>query len=272
MTTVEAAPQDMQDSSRMSDSAQSSASKVLSLLESVTRNGSTTFGVTEVADQIGVPKSTAHRLLKTLEGHGFVGRSGSRYRIGGTFFELFEAARWSEFAELREVSPRPLSWLFERADAIAVHIAVLSGADVLYLDKLTKPAGTRLPSRVGGRFPASCTALGKAMLAFGTQTTVQHVLEGPLVRVTPYSVVHRRRFIEQLELARDAGFAVEREESCHGAVCVAAPVLRDKTAVAAVSLSVPTAGGGRDTLRRIDTLGGLAAQAAHQVAALLPAS
>ena len=47
-----------------------------------------------------MPKSTAHRLLKTLEEHGFVARVGSRYRVGGRFFELSEAARWSQYGEL----------------------------------------------------------------------------------------------------------------------------------------------------------------------------
>ncbi|WP_300400467.1 IclR family transcriptional regulator [Nocardioides sp.] len=252
--------------------AQSSASKTLALLEAITRSGTTTFGVTEVAAEIGVPKSTAHRLLKTLEGHGFVGRSGARYRVGGSFFELVEAARWSEFGELRDVSPRPLGWLFERADAIAVHIAVLSGSDVLYLDKLTRPAGTRLPSRVGGRFPASCTALGKAMLAFGPGATVQRVIDQPMARATPYSVVQRRQFVDQLTSARRTGWAVEREESCHGTICVAAPVLHGGRAVAAVSLCVPTMGLGRVAEQRLGSFGRLAAEAAHQVGELLPAS
>lgn len=267
-----AEPLGLDDPAEGDSPVQSSASKALALLEAITRSAGTTFGVTEVAADIGVPKSTAHRLLKTLEDHGFVGRSGARYRVGGSFFELVEAAQWSEFGELRAVSPRPLSWLFERADAIAVHIAVLSGSDVLYLDKLTRPAGTRLPSRVGGRFPASCTALGKVMLAFGPGASVQRVIEQPMVRATPYSVVQRRQFVEQLTAARTAGYAVEREESCHGTICVAAPVVHEGRAVAAVSLCVPTMGLGRAAEQRLGSFGRLAAEAAHQVGELLPAS
>lgn len=77
--------------------AQSSASKVLALLEALAKIEASTFGVTEVAAAIAVPKSTAHRLLKTLEEHGFVARAGSRYRIGGRLAELGDATR----------SPRP---------------------------------------------------------------------------------------------------------------------------------------------------------------------
>lgn len=257
---------------REAESVQSSASKALALLEAITRHRGATFGVTEVATDIGVPKSTAHRLLKTLEEHGFVGRSGARYRVGGTFYELVEAARWSEYGDLRAASPRALGWLFERADAIAVHIAVLSGGDVLYLDKVTRPAGTRLPSRVGGRFPASCTALGKAMLAFSPPDTVQAVLDRPMARATPYSVVQRRQFVEQLAVARRLGYAVEREESCHGTVCVAAPVIHEGQPVAAVSLCVPTMGLGRAAEQRLGSFGRLAGEAAVKVAEMLPAS
>jgi IclR family acetate operon transcriptional repressor len=260
------------ESGNMVEQVQSSASKALAVLEVISRSREATFGVTEVATHVGVPKSTAHRLLKTLEDHGFVGRSGSRYRVGGTFFELIEAARWSEFADLRHASPRPLSWLFERADAIAVHVAVLSGSDVLYLDKLTKPAGTRLPSRVGGRFPASCTALGKALLAFSPRLTLQRVIEKPMARVTPYSVVQRRQFVEQLVAARESGYAIEREESCHGTICVAAPVMQDGRPVAAVSLCVPTMSLGRTSDQRLGSFGRLASEAAFQVGELLPAS
>ncbi len=255
---------------RMEDVAQSSASKTLAMLEAISRIRGTSFGVTQVAAHIGVPKSTAHRLLKTLEEHGFVGRSGSRYRVGGSFFELSEAARWSEFGELRDVAFRPLNWLFERSDADAVHLAVLSGCDVLYLDKVTRPAGTRLPSRVGGRFPATCTALGKAILAYSPRSTVVDVIGQPLTRITPYSVAIRKQFVDQIANARLLGYAIEREEACPGMTCVAAPVLRNGEAIAAISLSVQTAGLGRDGAHGPDAFGKLAIDAAVRITRSLP--
>ncbi|MCJ0949858.1 IclR family transcriptional regulator (plasmid) [Rhodococcus erythropolis] len=250
--------------------AQSSASKALALLEAISKARGNSFGVTEVAADIGVPKSTAHRLLKTLEEHGFVGRTGSRYRVGGSFFELSEAARWSEFGELRDVAPGPLNWLFERSNADAVHLATLSGRDVLYLDKITRPAGTRLPSRVGGRFPATCTALGKAILAHSPRATVVYVIGQPLTRVTPYSVSLRKQFVDQLGKAQTEGYAIEREEACHGTICVAAPVLHAGVAIAAVSLSVPTAIVMRVGDTDLGALGRLAVDAAARIAHLLP--
>ncbi|MBF4162737.1 IclR family transcriptional regulator [Nocardioides acrostichi] len=261
---------DRQPDAQVGEVAQSSASKALAVLEAISRARGSSFGVTEVAADVGVPKSTAHRLLKTLEKHGFVGRSGSRYRVGGSFFELSEAARWSEFGELRDTAARPLNWLFERSDAAAVHLAVLSGRDVLYLDKITRPAGTRLPSRVGGRFPATCTALGKAILAHSPRATVADVIGEPLARITPYSVALRQQFVLQLSKARDAGYAIEREEACHGTVCVAAPIMRDGAAVAAVSLSVPTLTATRGGAADLPALGRLLVQASTEISRSLP--
>jgi IclR family acetate operon transcriptional repressor len=254
----------------VAESVQSSASKTLALLEALARIESSTFGVTEVAADIGVPKSTAHRLLKTLEEHGFVARVGSRYRVGGRLFELSEAARWSEYGELRDAAYRPLAWLFERSDAVAVHLAVLSGRDVVYLDKITRPAGTLLPSRIGGRFPATCTALGKAILAFSDKAVVEDVLNRPLPRATPYSVAARRRLLEQLNQTRSTGFSVEREEACHGTICIAAPILHDGEAIAAVSLCIPSVGLSRSGHDRTTVLGRLASDAAATIARLRP--
>ncbi len=247
----------------------SSASKALAVLAAMAEAGESEFGVTQLGEMVGVPKSTAHRLLKALEGGGFVDRVGNKYRVGPLFFRLSEVARWSQYGELREVACRPLAWLFERSQAVAVHLAVLCGPNVLYLDKICKPAGTRLPSRVGGRFPATCTALGKAILAHSTPATVASVLDEPLVRATPRSVRGPVRLATQLTDIRRLGYATEAEESCHGMVCVAAPVLIGGIASAAVSLSVPSVvAGGNDG--RLGSYGAHAIEAATRIARLIP--
>ena len=247
----------------------SSASKTLALLAAMAESAQPQFGVTQLGEMIGVPKSTAHRLLKALEAGGFVDRVGVKYRVGSLFFRLSEVARWSEYGELREVACRPLAWLFERSQAVAVHLAVLCGSNVLYLDKICKPAGTRLPSRVGGRFPATCTALGKAMLAHSDPAVVASVLDEPLARATPRSVTGPGRLATQLAEIKRLGYATEAEEACHGMVCVAAPVLIDGTARAAVSLSVPSVvSGGIDG--RLGSYGAQAIEAATRIARLLP--
>jgi DNA-binding IclR family transcriptional regulator len=209
-----------------------SVGKALSLLVVIAElDGSATLAA--LARAIGVPKSTAHRLLKELEDAGFVGRVGTRYQAGNRVFALAQTARWTTHGLLQECAQAPLSALLERGGS-AVHLAVLDGAEVHYLDKLTGVGGGRLPTHAGARLPATCTALGKALLAFADPPVVRGT------RLTRYSIADPRRLVEELRLVRRTGLAQECEEGRLGAACVAAPVLVDGVPVAAVSVSRPS--------------------------------
>lgn len=221
------------------DDGLTSVSKALGILELMAEAEHTTLGVTELALAMGMPKSTVHRLLKALESRGFTGRVGSKYRLGNRFVELGEAARWSEHGQLRNAAARPLERLFDETGG-TVHLAVLDRGSVLYLEKLTGPGGCRIPTRVGARMPANCTALGKAMLAFSAPEVIGSLIAAPLTRCTPYSIVVPRMLLEQLQEIRPAGVALDREEAQLGITCVAAPVLQDGKAVAAVSVGGAT--------------------------------
>lgn len=216
----------------------SSASKALALLEMIAQAARGPIGVSDIAADLGMPKSTTHRLLKTLEDHGFVGRDGAKYRIGNRFYELSEAARWSQHGELCDVALKPMNELSERTGA-SVHLAVLDGRDVVFLEKVTTPSGCRFPTRTGSRLPASCTALGKAMLAFTDPDVAADVLSSPLPSVTRYSVRSPMQLLEQLRTVRRDGVAVGLEEARLGVGSIAAPVLLDRRSIAAISVNVP---------------------------------
>lgn len=244
---------------------QSSASKVVALLATLLRSGEDTVSLTEVAVAVGQPKSTTHRLLKVLETQGFVDRAGSRYRLGAAFLDLAETARWSQHTSLRDAAYPALAALFERSDAVAVHLGVMREQSVQYVDKLMRPQGVRLPTRVGGRFPVACTGLGKAMLAVGPREVLQQVLVSPLPRATPHSVTSQAQLLAQLRRVRDDGFAIEKEEACHGFVCIASPVLSEGQPVAAVSVAVTSLQIVRSGQGRLTALGRLVSEAAHEV-------
>lgn len=214
----------------------SSASKVLALLEVIAHQQGEPIGVSELSVLVALPKSTTHRLLKVLEHQGLVDRSGAKYRISPHFYSLAGPSRSGPYAHLRDTAVEPIEWLFEHA-AATVHLAVLDGTDVLYLEKITGVGGLRIPSRVGGRMPATCTALGKAILAFSTPQTVISTLRLPLPRVTPRSISVPRLFLDQLAEVRASGIAQESEEARLGVSCIAAPILLQGYAIAAISLS-----------------------------------
>jgi DNA-binding IclR family transcriptional regulator len=240
----------------------SSVAKALALLGAIAEQRDT-VRLSDLAATVSLPKSTTHRLLKELEESGFIGRVGCRYQIGNRFFELGEAARWSAYGALREAAQGPLAALFERGGSAAVHLAVLEGSDVLYLDKITGSTGARVPTRVGFRMPATCTALGKAILAFSPPEVLRAALGPPMPRVTAYSIVDPRQFLEELKIVRASHVAAEREEGRLGVSCVASPVLVDGRAVGAVSLCLAGSEGASSVQA------GLARAAASQIAATI---
>lgn len=237
-TVLEMVPARHQDSSQDEDAKAGSVLKALTLLD-VFRGHGPTLGVSEIARRAGVAKSTAFRLLSHLEQAGFVERDGTDYRLGWRLFELGNGVQHCQPRGLRDVAAPYLGELFARTQ-FAVHLAVLDGSDVVYLDKVSGPLSPKTPSVVGGRVPANCTSLGKAILAFSEPATIQRTVEGGLTQRTRYSIAHPGRFLQQLRKVHADGIAFEREESALGLMCAAAPILRDGVAVAAVSVAGPT--------------------------------
>src|SRR5581483_6590887 len=99
-----------------------------------------------------------------------------------------------------------------------VHLGMLEGLRVLYLERLTGRDHVPLPSVVGDFMPAHATALGKVLLAFAPPGTVAAVLEAGLAPLTPYTITAPRLLIEQLVEIRRTGVGAAREEAAVGPV------------------------------------------------------
>jgi DNA-binding IclR family transcriptional regulator len=209
--------------------------KALGLLDAL-GSGRAAEPLSVLASRTQMPKSTACRILKMMENLGFVARQDSLYCLGPRVLELGKLANISTHAELRNASSSVLERLYDEVRT-TVHLAVLSGSDVLYLEKITAPGGVRIPTRVGVTVPAVYTALGKAQLAFSEQSAIATVVRGPITPLTQRSARTRRELLDGLAAVRRTGFAVDREEFRPGLNCVAAPVLVRDRAVAAISAS-----------------------------------
>ncbi|UGB40685.1 IclR family transcriptional regulator [Nocardioides sp. cx-173] len=218
--------------------AVTSVSKALRLLASF-RGVGPVAGVSELARLTGLPKSTAFRLLAQLEASGYLERSGTDYRLDRMLFELGNCVPMCSHGDLRSIAGPFLSDLFLRSRYV-VHLAVLDGVDVVYLDKIHGHGNVRVPTKVGGRMRASCSALGKAMLPFGHREAVEQILQEGLARRTPHSIAAPGLFVSELNQVRKHGVAFDREEAALGLTCVAAPIISQGVAVAAVSVSGPT--------------------------------
>jgi DNA-binding IclR family transcriptional regulator len=229
--TVTVAPDLTADPSETSSSI-AKAARVLRALASV---GERDSGVTELSIQAGLPKSTTHRILAELIAEGLVARMGSRYQLGPGWFLLQGALASSEWLHLVEQAKTPLARLFERSRA-TVHLGVLQDDQVLYLEKLTATGGTAVPTRVGAHMPASCTAIGKSLLAHNLPV-LKSVVSKRLPAAARASIVAPGQLLRQVEQARADGVAFDREESRAGVFCVAAPIFLDGKAVASVSMT-----------------------------------
>ena len=213
-----------------------SVGKALSLLAAVGDEVGAT-GVTTLARKTGIAKSTAFRLLTVLEESGLVERDGTGYRIGIRTFEIGNQVRYCQPAGLRDTALPHLVELGRRTQ-LTVHLAVRHGWDVLYLEKLPGRESGSVPSRIGERADAHCTALGKAMLAFPSDCGLPPLTRRSLPQHTRYTIADVEVLVEQLQRIQADGFAVDREESILGLECVSAPIFNGNgRVIAAVSVS-----------------------------------
>jgi len=193
------------------------------------------MSLTEIVRATGMPKATVYRLLQELIRLGALERVAARYRVGLRMFELGQLAHPSTVLHEKAV---PLLSDLRHVTQGTVHLGVLDGTDVVYLEKIVGPRGPRIPSRLGGRMPAYCTGIGKALLAFTASDAVQEVIAAGLERRTSRTIVMPGLLMRELASARDCGIAYENEESALGVICVAAPVLdTEGVAIAAISVA-----------------------------------
>lgn len=178
--------------------------------------------ISEVARETGLPKSTVFRIVKSVVPHGLLEFQDERLVLGLRFFELGELA--SRPRTLRRLTFAHMENL-RRITGHTVHLAVLDGPHVVYIEILRSRSTPPLPSRVGGRVPAHATAVGKALLAFSPPEVTEAIIERGLLRVTPDTITDPDALRAALWRIRAAGVAVEREESSPGSTCVGAPVL-----------------------------------------------
>lgn len=219
-----------------------------------------------LAERTGLPRSTVHRILDQMIRLRWLAHTPGGYRLGLRVLELGGLA--AEQNELREVVGPLLYELSQRTGLIG-HLAVLDGREVLFLDRSGGRSRVAIPTRVGGRLPAHCTAVGKALLATLEPGIAEASLRGNTVPRTARTIVDRAELHRELTRIRNRqGVAVDTEESLPGVGCVAVPIRGRGVAVAAISLS-GTVHGDRsalDTARLARALAEVAQEAARTLA------
>jgi len=198
------------------------------------------WGVSEVALEIEVPRSSAHALLASLVDTGLLQcRTRGRYRLGWRIVEMGQTLRGT--IDVRSCAAPVLERLVETYGETA-HLAVMERSQVLYIDKIIGTHNITVQgARVGARLEAHTTAVGKVLLAALEDLEVRRYLSGrTLRRLTPSTITNPDALRDALTVARSSGYAFDLGEAVAEVNCVAAPVRGDMgDVVAAVSISVP---------------------------------
>jgi DNA-binding IclR family transcriptional regulator len=188
-----------------------------------------------LARDTGLSKSTVHRIVTELRDAGLVESSSDGHSLGLRLFELGGfALRQNQIVS----TARPyMEELFERTRHV-IQLGILQGIDAMYLVRVGRQGHQLVASHIGGRIPATCTAVGKAILAHDDEL-LEAVIEAGLVRRTRYSMTDAVLLRASLAETRRSGVAVELEEARVGLACVASPIVIDGTVRAALSLTSP---------------------------------
>lgn len=194
------------------------------------------LSLAELTQRTGLAKATLHRVAADLVAARLLDRVDGGYRLGGQLFEL--GMRASLERRMLEVAIPFMQDLYARTGEV-VHLGILDGNEVMYVEKIGGHRQASAPSRIGGRMPLYCTGIGKALLAFGGDALLSAVVAAGLERITPRTIVAPGLLRAELRRVVRDGVAYEHEESTVGIACVAAPVRDGDTVIAAVSVTGP---------------------------------
>ena len=196
----------------------------------------------EIVEVAGLDKSTAFRIVYTLESLGYLERdpASKRYRPGLKVLNLgYTALNSLDVAQLARPYLKELS---EKTDE-ATNMALRDGAEIVYVVRISPMQIVNVNLRVGSRLPAHCTSMGKALLADLSREALRDLLgEGPYEALTPKTITEPDALMAELDRVKQQGYAVSDEELVIGARSLAAPIRQtDGEVKAAINVSVSSA-------------------------------
>lgn len=223
--------------------------------------------LTEASAYLGVASSTAHRLLAMLQYRGFV-RQDPRSKVYQSGAALTNVA----FSVLSRLDVRTQARpILERLNAEleeTIHLGMLEGSTVRFVDAIESPRAVRVASRMGKSMLAHCTSTGRAIMAELSESEVFRLYPSEtLLQMTPNSLSSRDELLEELNKVRQRGYATNREESEEGVSSVSVAVKSQSISSRfAVNVSAPV---GRMTPSRVREIGVVLQGAAEEIAVSL---
>ena len=218
--------------------------------------------VTDISKGLHFPKSSTHEILSTLEQENLVTKDQyNRYHLGLKLFELGSMAQYD--LEIRRIAGPYVKRLNAELDE-TVHLTVLEGHEVLYIECLESTKRLRTYSVIGVRAPLYCTAVGKAILAFLADEEIERLLQSQtFARFTEHTITETGMLRSELQQIAQRGYAVDNMEHEEGLRCVGAPIRNHAgTVFAAISVSGPSQ---RITLENVPAIGKVVMSVAEKI-------
>ena len=179
----------------------------------------------EISRRVGIPKSSASYILRTLEKRGYLRRERDtgKYKLGLKVLSLSRSAQTS--LGIRDLALPILRRLVDRT-GLTAHLAVLDDGEAVYLEKAESPSLIRIDTWVGRRLDIHSTAVGKALVAFLPRADIEAMInQRGLKKRTPKTISTHVKFFREVWKVQDQGYAIDDEENSLGSRCVAAPVI-----------------------------------------------
>lgn len=198
------------------------------------------LGVTDLSRRLGLNKSTVFGILTTLEHFKLVEKVPEIrcYKLGIKLLELGNLV--FNQLDIRQIARPYIDAMVEKYSE-TMHLAILDGQDVVYVDKVDSDRSIRMNSEVGKRRPAYCTGVGKVILAYLSNEVWKECVPSVLTEFTPNTITKLDDLEKEMERIRRNGYSEDNEEIEQGLSCVAVPIFdNDNQVIAAISLSAPT--------------------------------
>jgi len=195
----------------------------------------------EIVSNTGVPKASAHRLLKELvELRALTQNSATRRYEGGLLLARLGAAVTADY-DLRRIARPHLKALHDETGQVAT-LGIRNDDVGTYIDKIeARDFGLRLHSEIGKSFPLHCTAMGKVMLSHADSATIRRLTNRKLESYTDNTITDGRQLRKALKQIVADGYAIDDEEITRGLICIAAPVFGvDGEIAGAMSCTFPS--------------------------------
>ncbi len=178
----------------------------------------------EISRKLGIPKSSASYILRTLEKRGYLRREleTGRYRLGLKILSLGGDAQAN--LDIADLALPFLRVLGEKI-RMTVHLAVLDQGEAVYIEKVEAPGFFKVNTWVGRRMFLHSTSVGKCLLAWLPKNEIETIVKQQgLKKRTPKTITSITKLLADLEQVKRSGYAVDDEENSLGARCLGAPI------------------------------------------------